>query len=128
MTGFRVVGGSNHASTRTYIRQIDQTTYEEKEYRFPLKDGSVAKGYDFSFDSPQSSTKIIFGGEQGIFTIELYYIGTTDFKGVKIAPNHKTEDVAVYDLSGRKVADRLTEGHNLQKGVYIVNGKKVIIK
>ena len=38
-----------------------------------------------------------------------------------------TPDAAVYDLGGRKVADRLTDGR-LPKGIYVVRGKKVVKK
>lgn len=34
---------------------------------------------------------------------------------------------AVYDLSGRRVADKLA-GASLVKGIYVVNGKKVVVK
>jgi hypothetical protein len=44
---------------------------------------------------------------------------------------HQYSDGAVYDLQGRKVADSLdsarSNGH-LLKGVYIINGKKIVIK
>ena len=35
---------------------------------------------------------------------------------------------AVYDLSGRKVADAITSHDSLPKGLYIVNGKKFVVK
>jgi hypothetical protein len=34
----------------------------------------------------------------------------------------------VYDLSGRKVADAITSHDSLPKGLYIVNGKKFVVK
>lgn len=34
---------------------------------------------------------------------------------------------AVYDLSGRRVAEKLA-GASLVKGIYVVNGKKVVVK
>ena len=42
----------------------------------------------------------------------------------------RVENAAVYDLSGRKVADEYnkTSSNTLQKGIYIVNGHKVVIK
>ena len=127
MTGFKVVGGTNHASTKAYVKQIDETAYTEEDYVFPLKDGSVAKSYEFTFDGPQRSFSIVFGGEQGIFTIEVYYLSGTDIQGVKTLVQ-MTEDTAVYDLSGRKVAESLNGGCQLQKGIYIIKGKKIIIK
>ncbi len=35
---------------------------------------------------------------------------------------------AIYDLSGRKVADSLPQAEQLSKGIYIVNGRKIVIK
>lgn len=34
----------------------------------------------------------------------------------------------VFDLSGRQVDDGLSGSQHLQKGIYIVNGKKVVVK
>nr|WP_309545630.1 hypothetical protein [Hoylesella oralis] len=41
-----------------------------------------------------------------------------------------TKDGPVYDLQGRRVADRLDDAarHQLPAGVYIVNGRKVVVK
>ena len=38
------------------------------------------------------------------------------------------EEFDVYDLNGRKVLDKATSLDGLSNGVYIVNGKKVVIK
>lgn len=47
---------------------------------------------------------------------------TNDTMGMKNGP--------VYDLQGRRVADRLDDNarHQLPAGVYIVNGRKVVVK
>ena len=44
--------------------------------------------------------------------------------GVTMANADKDKDDAIYDLNGR----RLSSDHDLPKGVYIVNGRKVIVK
>ena len=51
---------------------------------------------------------------------------TTGIGGV----TNGTTDSAVYDLQGRRVADRLDDAarHRLPAGVYIVGGRKVIVK
>jgi hypothetical protein len=41
---------------------------------------------------------------------------------------HVTGDESVYDLSGRKVANGESLNRKLQKGVYIINGKKKVTK
>lgn len=46
-----------------------------------------------------------------------------------VKPEPKNEDTSVYDLQGRRVGSSLTTlGSSLRRGLYIVNGKKVIIK
>ena len=37
-------------------------------------------------------------------------------------------DNSVYDLQGRKLANSKLSNGQMQKGVYVVNGKKVIVK
>lgn len=68
---------------------------------FHILDGSIANAREFSMD---------FGGDDvtGIISV------TADERGT---------DGAVYTLDGRKL-----NGQPTQKGVYVVNGKKVIIK
>lgn len=70
---------------------------------------AAARVLDFSFEDYEGVTT-------GIIEVEIP-AGSTTFDGIK--------DGAVYDLNGRKVSQsRFT---NLPKGVYIVNGKKMII-
>ena len=54
---------------------------------------------------------------------DVYYIANTVTTGVEQLRNDN-EALVIYDLTGRKVID--TE--NLKGGIYIVNGKKVLIK
>ena len=49
----------------------------------------------------------------------------TGIDEVEIAPA-VTEPFDVYDLSGRKVANQVTSLDGLPKGIYIVNGKKIL--
>ena len=49
----------------------------------------------------------------------------TDIDEVEVAPA-VTEPFDVYDLSGRKVAHQVTSLDGLPKGIYIVNGKKIL--
>ena len=67
---------------------------------FHILDGSIANARAFSMD---------FGDEETVI------IGVT--------ANERVTDGAVYTLDGRKL-----NGQPTQKGVYVVNGKKVIIK
>ena len=40
----------------------------------------------------------------------------------------KMENAPVYDLSGRKILNRNSVNRKLPKGIYIVNGQKVVIR
>ena len=42
--------------------------------------------------------------------------------------NAFSDKESVYDLSGRKIVIRKSEGEKLRKGIYIVNGRKVVLK
>ena len=59
---------------------------------------------------------------------------TNEATGIKNLPNEGEESLAVYDLSGRKVMDvansqlRNLSTSQLPKGIYIVNGKKIVVK
>jgi hypothetical protein len=55
----------------------------------------------------------------------LIYVKDTS-TGIREVESGKWQSSAVYDISGRRVAN--TKSSGLPKGVYIVNGKKVIIK
>ena len=46
------------------------------------------------------------------------------YSGITLLDNESDKNAAVYDLGGRKVAHK----NALKKGVYIVNGKKIIVK
>ena len=44
------------------------------------------------------------------------------------APRSEQTEGAIYDLSGRRVSDAALPAKVLKKGLYIVNGRKVVIK
>ena len=59
-------------------------------------------------------------------TIRPVIIGTTKINLPK--PSEVNPVIAVYNLYGIKVADNLEQAGNLSPGIYIVNGKKIVIK
>lgn len=85
----------------------------------------------------QTVTQIAFDGDHVILTYSDNSSLTTDMSGVKIAFEYGTTGISqvntaekalvgkVFNLNGQLVGTS-TEG--LAKGVYIVNGKKVIVK
>ena len=66
----------------------------------------------------------IDGNEIRLNVIKGNYDGTTAIEGVQAADD---SNAAVFDLQGRKVAERF-DRNTLKPGIYIVNGKKVVIK
>ena len=46
------------------------------------------------------------------------------FSGITLLDDEKQKNAEVYDLSGRKMSRQNT----LSKGIYIVNGKKIVVK
>jgi hypothetical protein len=63
----------------------------------------------------------------------LYYFGQNrtlvGIDEVLTEPTEKTEPIVVYDLQGRKLKNSNTqELENLPKGIYIINGKKIMVK
>ena len=71
------------------------------------------------FDDSSSSVKIAFDGviDNGE--------GVSDIDMAEFVPLPVSPDTAVYDLSGIKVG---TVGDQLKKGIYIVKGKKFVVK
>lgn len=65
----------------------------------------------------------------GIFLLE--DLGNSELTGItspETAGMPRLTQGAIYDLSGRKVADSISQADQLSKGIYIVNGRKIIIK
>jgi predicted membrane-bound mannosyltransferase len=56
---------------------------------------------------------------------KIYAIGTTAINGVVVSEGRPFD---VYNLQGRKVKANTTTFNGLPSGVYIVNGKKVMVK
>ena len=53
---------------------------------------------------------------------------TTDIENIGQSDNLQSDDDAIYDLNGRKVAEGKLSNGQLPKGIYIQNGKKIVIK
>jgi hypothetical protein len=85
---------------------------------FPTNSGARLKGMRAYFKVPQGVEARLFLGDGDIAT------------GIKSMQNAQgTMHNDVYDLQGRKVTGQSSMGNGqLKKGLYIVNGKKVVIK
>ncbi len=105
--------GTYHAGT-----VLDEFTLFLSSNKFYYSDGSIKmKGYRAYFEFLDVLTEI----EEGPH-VKIFFDGDDDETGIDmVITGRRTED-DVYDLSGRRV------GRQPQRGIYIVNGKKVVIK
>lgn len=104
----------------TYVAQteVPENTLFINGNKFYYSDGTIKmKGYRAYFDFYDVLTKIEEGSG-----VKMFFDSDDEEDGIKgIDQEVRTKD-DIYDLSGRKISQRL------QQGIYIVNGKKVIVK
>ena len=48
--------------------------------------------------------------------------------GINVVGKEKNKNYDIYNLQGQKVRSRATSFEGLPKGVYIINGEKVVVK
>ena len=120
-----IEGKDNYADADAYIGEINGVNYDAATYAFP-KDKSVKK-YTIEFTTPVEHT-LTFTPQvkQCIFGITLYSDTSNSIAGVTMDDNKFMADTNIYDLSGRVVAQKGSEG--LKKGIYIFNNKKFVVK
>ncbi len=86
----------------------------------PLADGTALNPFRFYLDVTQLAGSPVKVSSQALQTIRIRLNGQGDTTDIQELPT-VTTDTTVYDLSGRRIV-------NPGKGVYIVNGKKVMLK
>lgn len=123
ITKMDIEGKDNYADADAYIGEINGKSYDAT-YIFP-KDKSVKK-YTVEFDSPVEHTLTFTPKvKQCILAFTLYTDATSSIAGITV-DNKLMADTNIYDLSGRVVAQKGSEG--LKKGIYIFNNKKFVVK
>jgi hypothetical protein len=55
-------------------------------------------------------------------------INTIDYSTISPFDNLQSGNNAVYDLQGRKIANGNWSDGKISKGIYIINGKKILVK
>lgn len=119
-----IEGRNNYDTDDAYIGEINGTSYDATAYAFP-KDKSVQK-YSISFATPVEHTLTFTPKvKQCILAFTLYTDATSSIAGITV-DNKLMVDTNIYDLSGRVVAQKGSEG--LKKGIYIFNNKKFVVK
>lgn len=104
----------------TYVAQteVPENTLFLNSNKFYYSDGTIKmKGYRAYFDFYDLLTEI----EEGA-GVKMFFNIDDEETGIKVIDQGQRTKDDIYDLSGRKVAQKQ------QKGIYIVNGKKVVIK
>jgi hypothetical protein len=91
---------------------------EPVKLTFHVTDG--ADIYEAS-ESVTYETDAVLGTPKSPLTVNL-----DNATGIKSISDLTSE--SMYDISGRKVADSRKENRQLSRGVYIVNGQKVVVK
>lgn len=119
-----IEGKDNYADADAYIGEINGVNYDATTYVFP-KDKSIKK-YSISFATPVEHTLTFTPKvKQCILAFTLYTDATSSVAGITV-DNKLMVDTNIYDLSGRVVAQKGSEG--LKKGIYIFNNKKFVVK
>ena len=119
-----IEGKDNYADADAYIGEINGVNYDAATYAFP-KDKSVKK-YTIEFTTPVEHTLTFTPKvKQCILAITLYTDATSSIAGITV-DNKLMADTNIYDLSGRVVSQKGSEG--LKKGIYIFNNKKFVVK
>lgn len=122
ITKMDIEGRNNYSDADAYIGEINGKSYDATTYIFP-KDKSVKK-YTVEFATPVENT-LTFTPKVIILAFTLYTDATSSIAGITVN-NKLMADTNIYDLSGRVVAQKGSEG--LKKGIYIFNNKKFVVK
>lgn len=104
----------------TYVAQteVPENTLFLNSNKFYYSDGTIKmKGYRAYFDFYDLLTEIEDGAG-----VKMFFNIDDEETGIKVIDQRQRTKDDIYDLSGRKIAQKQ------QKGIYIVNGKKVVIK
>lgn len=124
ITKMDIEGRNNYSDADAYIGEINGKSYDATTYIFP-KDKSVKK-YTVEFATPVENTLTFTPKvKQCILAFTLYTDATSSIAGITVN-NKLMADTNIYDLSGRVVAQKGSEG--LKKGIYIFNNKKFVVK
>lgn len=124
ITKMDIEGRNNYSDADAYIGEINGVNYDATTYVFP-KDKSIKK-YCISFATPVEHTLTFTPKvKQCILAFTLYTDATSSVAGITVDKKLMV-DTNIYDLSGRVVAQKGSEG--LKKGIYIFNNKKFVVK
>lgn len=120
----KAIGYTNEDGNTGYIKEINGVAYDETAGTFPARnrDGDSKNPpineVSFNLSSPATGSLSIKTFKQLALKFELTSGSTTGISNVKA---NSLQDGAIYNLQGVRV-------NNPQKGIYIQNGRKVVMK
>ena len=138
VTAVAFTGYSNYDGG-SWLKEVNGTEYGETEYTY-IHDGNKSHFITHTITFPTAVTSPVTftpGGNQSCFIITLTVQNATT--GISSVATESQHTMTIYDLQGRRVANgpwsmvlatphSLRENGQLKKGIYIVNGKKILIK
>ena len=101
-----------------YVSKLGANEFNTDSGTFPLRTGKTIETHEYTLSTPASGSMAIrFGNNQATAVIKLISMTT----GISTVRKTQSADDTFYNLQGARV-------DNPTKGIYIQNGKKVVIK
>lgn len=114
------------AARRPYLQMFSNYSFVD-----PSKIPTRPEDDNIDYTQPTTPARLTFTAGGGLSLLDEFYAENSGtVTALRSAGTSSVQaDNAVYDLQGRRVADNLSSlPDNLAKGVYIVNGKKHVVK
>ena len=116
-----IYGYGNSDGQSIYLSELAGQTFSENEYVFPARDASPSSAtHTIQLATPVTDnlTFTPSGNAQACLLLKMHVINTTAIKQLRTI--NPTNDV-IYSVSGQRIQNPL------RKGIYIKNGKKIIL-
>lgn len=121
----KFTGYSNNDDNDAYLAELCGKTYGTTDYVFRSRTKKSTDTYTVTLDKPATGTvSYRFRPAQVVMNAYLYTASTTGISEVYSYSTNAKEN-RIYTIDGRRVHSDI---HSLGKGLYIINGKKVVIK
>ena len=127
----KVTGYTNEDGQTGYVKELNGVTYDETAGTFPARDrdgdskNPPINDVTFTLPTPATGSLSIKTFKQLAIKMELT---TGTATGITMIYNSNIYDLPIYDLSGRQIVNGKLVNGKLHKGLYIVNGKKIVIR
>lgn len=117
-------GYCNVDDTEGYIMSVGDMAFGESDYVLPARTTATTATHAITLNSPATGTLPFKAYQQAVLVIKLYSGTATGISEVQtVLPGGRNG--RIYTLDGRLVNG---DARSLEKGVYIINRKKVVVK